>query len=417
MLNSTNKFIATLVLPLVLLLSFTHPLLAATPDVIESVESNADAGDSVVNPPSLSQLPAQLVAEKTVTFYTSYGYQLGENWHIPIKLWVSEQPDTARRLLGKAARRGIRNKAGVKKLNDAQQSRYENRIEDFIADSESREKVSIAFDDDPLNKHYLLSDKQGNSKTDRNGNLHGNLVLSEKRAKTLLESQNANNGWLSFSAVSNDHAGTGYVRLVSPTGTSVISDIDDTIKDTGITRGHDVVLRNTFFETFKQVPCMSDYYATFDDGVAFHYVSGAPWQLYRPLVDFMVKADGGYPRGSLHMKNVRTNLSDAKSYKDISKLIKQGSKQVTFNQKIAQITQLITHFPHRQFVLIGDSGERDPEVFAQIRKRFPTHINRIIIRDIDNQHDQNKRRYSNMSIIAGDANQANGCAGLGSLMQ
>ena len=38
--------------------------------------------------------------------------------------------------------------------------------------------------------------------------------------------------------------------------------------------------------------------------------------------------------------------------------------------------------PGRRFVLIGDSGELDPEVFAEIRGLFPTQVKRIVIRDV-----------------------------------
>ena len=191
-------------------------------------------------------------------------------------------------------------------------------------------------------------------------------------------------------------------------GLSVISDIDDTIKDTGITKGHELVLKNTFFNAFKQVPCMAEFYAGFDDSVSFHYVTGAPWQLYAPLNEFLFDSSGGYPLGSMHMKNVRTNLTERSSFRDIWKLVGQGSKQVTFDQKVAQITQLIAHFPVRQFVLIGDSGERDPEVFKAIRDRFPSHLDRIIIRNVDNQSLPNAR-FDDMQLIPSNAGQQSDC--------
>jgi len=383
----------------------------ATANSVDPTSESADEGDSVRNFP----IPISTNAEKNVTFYTSYGYEMGENWHIPFKLWVSEPSDTARRLLGKSARRTIAGKAGIEQLSDAQKALYKIRIEDFIADSESREEIVIMFDGDTARERYPLIANDGNAKTDRNGNLNGTLVLPLLRAQALLQDQNSSDGWLVFRAVSDDHSGIGLVQLIPSTGTSVISDIDDTIKDTGITKGHGVVLKSTFFENFKSVPCMADMYSSFDDDVVFHYVSGAPWQLYGSLVDFMFEGPDGFPPGSMHMKNVRTNLSEGESFKDIWKLVNQGSKQVTFEQKIEQITQLIKHFPVRQFILIGDSGERDPEVFEHIRKQFPAHIERIIIRDIDDSSTDNPFRIDGMGIIAGGANPETGCPKLQSL--
>lgn len=379
-------------------------------------EGNADAGDTVSTMPNMVS-KRQTVADKTVTFYTSYGYQKDQRWRIAFKLWVSEPANTTRRLLGKRARSTIRDKSGINELSDDQKSLYQVRVENFIADSESREKITIMFNNDPIKERYLLTDEQGNPKTDRNGNLHSVLTLPLARAQQLLEAQHSDNGWLSFKVISKQHAGSGRVRLIAPTGVSVISDIDDTIKDTGITKGHDLVLKNTFFEPFQQVPCMADLYSNFDSDVAFHYVSGAPWQLYAPLTDFMFNEDSGYPIGSVHMKNVRTNLTESDSYKDIWELVSKGSQQVTYEQKLSQISQLLQHFPNRQFVLIGDSGERDPEVFAEIRHRFPASVKQVIMRDIDNQSEQNKMRYSDMSIIAGDTTPATGCPNSESLLQ
>ena len=43
-------------------------------------------------------------------------------------------------------------------------------------------------------------------------------------------------------------------------------------------------------------------------------------------------------------------------------------------------------FPYLPFVLIGDSGERDPEIYRDIVKEFPTRIRAIYIRSIDRRH-------------------------------
>jgi len=35
------------------------------------------------------------------------------------------------------------------------------------------------------------------------------------------------------------------------------------------------------------------------------------------------------------------------------------------------------------FVLVGDSGERDPEIYAKLAAKYPTQVARICIRQID----------------------------------
>jgi len=153
---------------------------------------------------------------------------------------------------------------------------------------------------------------------------------------------------------------------------------------------------------------MAEFYHSSADDVAFHYVSGAPWQLYTPIAHFLFADEAAFPTGSVHMKSVRTNLTEPESYQDIWKLLSDGSKQTTFDQKVQQISDLIAHFPVRQFILIGDSGERDPEVFAEIRKRFPAHISRVIIRDVNNTQTNNPQRLNNMQVIsAANSSQGN----------
>ena len=45
----------------------------------------------------------------------------------------------------------------------------------------------------------------------------------------------------------------------------------------------------------------------------------------------------------------------------------------------------------RQFILIGDSGEQDPEVYGDIARRYPARIERILIRNVDNSSAEDSR--------------------------
>jgi len=89
--------------------------------------------------------------------------------------------------------------------------------------------------------------------------------------------------------------------FVPPHGISIISDIDDTIKQSFI---HDKkkLLRATFLEKYCPVPQMRDWYQDLaqEGKIAFHYVSSSPIQLYPALQDFM-RAEH-YPEGSIHLR-------------------------------------------------------------------------------------------------------------------
>ena len=46
------------------------------------------------------------------------------------------------------------------------------------------------------------------------------------------------------------------------------------------------------------------------------------------------------------------------------------------------LSGLIAQFPQRRFVLIGDSGEKDPEVYAAVYRVHPQQVAGIYIRDV-----------------------------------
>ena len=56
-------------------------------------------------------------------------------------------------------------------------------------------------------------------------------------------------------------------------------------------------------------------------------------------------------------------------------------------------------FPQRKFVLIGDSGEMDPEVYRKIQQAFPDQVREIKIRDVVNDRVKNPGRLEGMTVI------------------
>jgi phosphatidate phosphatase APP1 len=50
---------------------------------------------------------------------------------------------------------------------------------------------------------------------------------------------------------------------------------------------------------------------------------------------------------------------------------------------MANIRRLLQTFPHLPFVLIGDSGEQDPEIYRAVVKEYPKRIRVIYVRSVD----------------------------------
>jgi len=319
-----------------------------------------------------------------ITFYPAYGYRSGTDWLVPIRSWAHENRGAPAQLLTKLAQRKV-------KCDEPEIENLRLRFGDFPDDDKSHEKVTIQFDSDPDKEQYQLG------KSDPNGLIETKLKLSEAKARKLLESQGSPRGWLTFHAVSGGHAGKGRIRLIEPEGLSVVTDIDDTIKVTEVPAEKATVLRNTFCRDFVPASGMAETYKEMGD-IPFHYVSGGPWQLYAPLYDYLISGSGGYPEGTFHFSDFPKNIL-AKDTRAVLLQVIAGSMQKTYQHKVSQITNLMERFPGRKFILVGDSGELDPEVYRHIRDKFPQQVQEIRIRDVINDAEVNRDRLEGMTVI------------------
>lgn len=175
-----------------------------------------------------------------------------------------------------------------------------------------------------------------------------------------------------------DAAG-GFIDLVGPDGLSVISDIDDTVKITNVADKKEL-LRNTLLREFKAIPGIADVYRRWErQGTAFHYVSASPWQLASCLGGFIEAAE--LPAGSMHLKLFRL--------KDSTPLGRLPSRK---RSKRRAIEQVMDDFPGRRFLLVGDSGERDPDVYAEVARRRPDQVTGIAIRQVEGRLSLRRQR-------------------------
>jgi hypothetical protein len=342
---------------------------------------------------SVSLLFSQFDTEERIIFYPAYGYlnEEGSEWIIPLRIYVYEYRRRTQRTITRFFK-------SYRDLNEDQAEVFSSRIRDFVVDSESREVVLFSFDRDPEREVMTLLNGAGEpKKTDLNGLIEGELRLPVHRANQIFQSQAPDDGWLSFRAESAGHSGLGRVKLVPPHGLSIISDVDDTIKITELPAGSSIVIRNTLYKEYTAAPGMAEFYREIGEDTMFHYVTGSPWQLYRPLSRFLFSNVAGFPKGTLHMKSVTKNFLSINTWRDLREVVM--NEDVTFDQKIRQISQIMEHFPKRKFILIGDSGEADPEVFSEILNMFPAQVKEIYIRDVVNAREEEPERLIGMNII------------------
>lgn len=179
-------------------------------------------------------------------------------------------------------------------------------------------------------------------------------------------------------------ANQGVSFFAPPTGLSIISDIDDTIKDSNVLDKKQLLI-NTFTQPFKAFKDMQIYYQRLaniqDNNVAFHYVSSSPIQLYPALKAFMDEAN--FPTGSFHLRKGTSWSTVIPSEGD------------SLAHKTASIEKLLSAYPQRTFMLIGDSGEDDPKIYASMMEKHPAQIQCIAIRNVTNES-SNDERYQQL---------------------
>ena len=155
----------------------------------------------------------------------------------------------------------------------------------------------------------------------------------------------------------------------------IISDIDDTVLWTNVTNKLNMalMLARTNAHTRKPFKGVAAFYRALRDGAGGHednplfYVSSSPWHLFGFLVDFLRLQ--GIPVGPLLLREL--------GLRDVFKPTSHGS------HKLEKIELILGFYPDMQFVLIGDSGEKDPEIYTEIVRRHPQQVRMIYIRNVN----------------------------------
>lgn len=182
----------------------------------------------------------------------------------------------------------------------------------------------------------------------------------------------------------------GTVHLLPPEGTSVISDIDDTVKVSEV-KDKRKMIENTFLLPFRPVERMPDMYRRWAQaGVRFHFVSNGPWQLYEPLQQFL--QESRFPAATLQLRTFR--LMDGK-FMDFL-----GSPG---EAKRLAIDPILQTYPRRRFVFVGDSGEQDPEAYGDLARKYPDRVAKIFIRDVTGEPADSPRYQRAFDKLSPDA--------------
>lgn len=155
----------------------------------------------------------------------------------------------------------------------------------------------------------------------------------------------------------------------------IISDIDDTVVMTNVLNRLKMLITTLASNEHTRIPFegVAAFYRALQKGVSgnennpIFYVSSSPWNLYGFLLEFFRKHE--IPFGPLFLKDFGSHT-----------IFKSGDHQ---SHKLENIQKILDTFAHLPFVLIGDSGEQDPEIYYQVVKRYPNRIRAVYIRNVN----------------------------------
>lgn len=167
--------------------------------------------------------------------------------------------------------------------------------------------------------------------------------------------------------------GTTHVLSPAPTATfAVISDMDDTVLQSEVTSflraARMVLLENAL--TRLPFPGVAALYRALERGATgaeanpIFYVSSSPWNLY-DVIDGFLDAQR-IPTGPLLLRDW-----------DFGRLSERHGRH-----KGMVIREILDTYPELPVLLVGDSGQEDPEIYAEIVRERPGRVKAVYIRNV-----------------------------------
>lgn len=195
----------------------------------------------------------------------------------------------------------------------------------------------------------------------------------------------ADNAWipLTYQLIQNDEVSFETTSTILKPGENiefgVISDLDDTILITGVTSflKWRLVINSLFrgSHSRKAFDGAAHFYQSLKKGSSgkadnpFFYLSNSPWNLFEYLNNFLSRNE--FPKGVLLMRDFG--------------LEHWRKKTLVQKNKYLKVKHLLETYPNMKFILIGDAGEHDTDIYLSIAKEFPSRILAIYIRSVSSK--------------------------------
>lgn len=234
------------------------------------------------------------------------------------------------------------------------------RLSNFMAQSVPNTEIVVQL------KRSDIKDDAGTEEktviTDSNGHFNDSMVTGYM--PTLIYARSGTN---------EDIEASRSTLIVSRYGLGIVSDIDDTVKNTGVTCDKRDLMKNLLLNDvckWKISPVVSWYcnIRSQSETISFHYVSNSPWQLFSVTEEYF--DDVGLPDGSIQLKQYNGSI--------FSSLMEPSN-----SRKMQALKKLAEDFPDKKFICVGDSGEFDLEAYVDLALNYPSKVLAIYIRHVD----------------------------------
>ncbi len=316
-----------------------------------------------------SYFTGRIAQDERIIFFPSSASQWNStHWHVPIHGWIFQPKENSKK---RAAFRSLLRRALKISSKSPEERILNHRIKSFVVDNERWKRPKI----------QLSKEEYTMAPSSKNGHFRTSLILpgDEIFNDPTLDSTSRTSTCVHFFALSSDgdQQYDGTIHLVPSEGITIISDIDDTIKITNVVNKREM-LRNTFMREFEAVPGMAKLYqkwcsASAEGGpdVHLHLLSASLYQLYEELEGF--REANGFPMATYSLKIVRP-----KQARQMIQLLLEDAMEY----KRRSLTSIFETYPKRHFILVGDTGEKDPPVYASMAKDYPHQVIGIFLRHV-----------------------------------
>lgn len=221
--------------------------------------------------------------------------------------------------------------------------------------------------------HARFAGAEQRVETDADGYFHVHLQLPEPPPADRLWHRVA----LSLELPSGGRAEAEAQVFVPPrqAGFVVISDIDDTVMDTGVANKAKMLWRlfASGAESRTAFPGVGALYRALhgSEQNPILYVSRGPWSIYPMLEAFF----------QLH----RIPVGPVLFLREWGLTLHDPRPRRSPDHKLKLVRRMLALYEDLPFVLIGDSGQHDPEIYARIVREHPGRVQAIYIRNVSQE--------------------------------